>query len=157
MPSSNPFQNFAHSINLVLGDWSADGHSLTETVTIACNLDGDQLWQAYEQGVAKLGLNVSEDVAAEYEDSTITSVAWAKLAAAGMTLEGLYADNEYDLKAARDQLADDPTEEFRMSIGPDDFVRIWLFVAKLGDPTFEFVIEEDNKNSVNIGGYGLFQ
>jgi hypothetical protein len=143
---------FPNMVNLVLGDWSHDGHSMTETVTISCNLDKKALESAYKKGTKKLGVDVDEDVASDYEDSTISFENWQKFAAAGMTLEQLFDDNDYDVKESTEAV--DNEEAF--NIYHSAFVKLWLFTAKQGNPEFEYTIEEDNSPNINIGGYGLF-
>lgn len=143
---------YPHMVNLVLGDWSGDGHSMTETVTIRSNLDKKALEAAYKKGAKKLGVDVEDDVASDYEDATISVEQWQKFADAGMTLEQLFDGAEYETKEAQEAIDD---EEDNFGIWCDAFSRLWLFTAKQGNPEFEYTIEKDDSPNINIGGYGL--
>lgn len=94
-----------NTINLVMGDWSNDGHCKTDTITIVCNLDKKALALAYKAGAKKLRVDVSKKVAEEYQDATLSKADWQKFTAAGMTLKQLFA-HPYFRKAAEGDLKD---------------------------------------------------
>lgn len=150
-----------HLVDLVLGDWSNDGHGLTETITVRCNLTPQQLEDAYNAGVEQLGLDVEDDVARDYEDPFLYFDQWEKLAAKGMTLERLFA---HELKGEyASYLFDDATEFLKEPVDDEGFqideqayVELWLFTASLGDPSLKWEVTEDDSPHVRIGGYGLF-
>lgn len=142
-----------YTINLVMGDWSDDGHGKTDTVTIVCNLDKKALALAYKAGAKKLRVDVSKTVAEEYESATLSKADWKKFAAAGMTLQQLF-EHPYFRKEAESGLKDRNMEY--IGLDTDAFARLWLFTAKLGNPKFEFAFTRDDQVSINIGGYGLF-
>lgn len=140
-----------NTINLVLGDWSGDGHNQTETITIYSNYTKEKLQEIYAKGWHKVGFDLTAVVCDEYEDNNISREAFDKLVQAGLTLEDLEL-TEYDMKAARASLAD----ENGIELNPYSFARIYLFIAKLGDEDKEFEYEIAKNTSITIGGYGLF-
>jgi hypothetical protein len=146
-------KKFPHMVNLVLGDWSQDGHNLTHTVTITSNLDKKALMSAYKKGVKKLDLDVQNEVAEEYEDGSLSIEQWKKLEAAGMTLEQLFANEKWEFDEAKEALEN---KEDSFGVSYESFSRIWLFTVKQGNPEFEYEIEEGESPNINIGGYGLF-
>ena len=66
--SDKPFR-----ICLVVGDWSGDGHDKTTEVTIASNFNEKAIDRAYKRGTKALGFDFSEEVAADYEDTTLSA------------------------------------------------------------------------------------
>jgi hypothetical protein len=139
-------------INLVVGDWSNDGHSMTETITISSNLKKKDVEKAYKKGAKKLKLDVTEDVAADYQDGYIYDDQWKKLAVVGLTLENVFDDDRLSLDEVTDELEDGGRY---FSIHPGAFANIWLFVAQQGNPIFRFRVNNDDSPNINIGGYGL--
>lgn len=132
-------------INLVMGDWSGDGHSQTATVTILSNIDKKALEKAYKAGVKKTGVDFENEVAEEYEDNTISAEIVEKLAKHGFKIEDYSEDEEPD------EEDDDP----RYCLWTDGYSLAWLFVAQVGNPDFKFEVIEDDSPNINIGGYGL--
>lgn len=123
-------------INLLLGDWSGDGHSITETVTIECNRNVETLKMAYERGVELTGINLTKDICSDYEDNKVSSEIIETLKVFGMVdLPDTYDEDSY-------------------SFWTDTYANTWLFIAKVGDPELEFKIVKNQ--SINIGGYGLY-
>jgi hypothetical protein len=142
-----------HLINLVVGDWSNDGHSQSDTITISSNLEKADVEKAYKAGAKKLKLDVTKDVATDYEDGALSIKQWKKLAKAGLTLETLYDGSRYDIGIANNAIK---SEEENINLYPDVFVNIWIFVVQQGNPDFKFEVSEDDSPNINIGGYGLF-
>lgn len=120
-----------HQIELVIGDPGGDGHEKTRRYMINSTLDSTALWKAYKAGVKLLGFDFINTVATEYEERDISSDQVAKLIAAGYKI-----DPETD------------------NVWRDDFVDIFLFIARLGN--HEFQSEKAKSESMDIGGYGLF-
>jgi len=124
-------------INLVIGDWSDDGHGKTHTVTVKSNLLKENIDRAYLEGVKKIGVDISE-YCEDYEDTLVPMEALKKLETAGFdlyTLDGYGEDEEF-------------------GIWYEDFAKIWMFIAKTGNP--DLILVPADPNSINIGGYGLF-
>lgn len=94
---------------LVLGDWSDDGHGISEVFLFECNYDVHKIRQAYKDSCRKLGVtfNYNEDytglglgygserqVWTEYEEDGITITAFEILNNAGCFTEIDYYEDE---------------------------------------------------------------
>lgn len=127
------------NINLIVGDWSHDGHGTTETVIVYANVDSRSLKNAFTKGSNDLlGFDFSEKCCDEYENDSIPPEVAQKLIDAGYET----AFEEYK------------TGE-KMNFDVDEFAHVWMFLAKIGNPEIEYVFIK-NEN-INIGGYGLFE
>lgn len=132
-----------NKIRLVVGDWSKDGHEKSSDVYISCNLTAKEIEKAYKKGAKAIGLDVRETVASEYQDPYLLKEHYEKLKKAGYKEElEPYDDTEKT-----------PTKFY---INDDCFAEMFMFVAKVGNPALEYELAE-NSESVNVGGYGLFQ
>lgn len=134
-----------HIVDLVVGDWSHDGHEKTNVVAVKINVTPNELRSAYENGTKEVGFDLTRDVAADYKDNVLSNERMKVLVANGydeFTVERVEYDND----------SSDYTGDYRLRV--DSFVDVWLFIAKLGDPSLTYEIV--NNDSVNIGGYGLF-
>ena len=141
MSKRTPNPDLPHMINLVMGDWSGDGHSKTETVTILSNIDKRALEKAYKAGAKKTGVDFENEVAEEYEDNTISAEVVEKLAKHGFKIED-YSEDE------------DPSDG-TYGLWTDGYSLAWLFVAQVGNPNFKYEVITDDSPNINIGGYGL--
>jgi hypothetical protein len=121
-------------LELVVGDWSHDGHNQTETYSIECNLGKKALESAYAKG-AKIAFDLKEHCC-DYEDSQLPTELWNKLIALGF-------DNEPETGL-----------EEAVYIEPDVYLDIYMFIAKLGNPKLDWSMATDSR--ICIGGYGLF-
>lgn len=130
-------------IYLTLGDWSNDGHGRTERFAIESNLPRSLFVEAYEAGASKLGVNVMRDVACDYEDGYISEEDLQKFRDAGFLFkfESDFPEENKDPEDGLDQ---------------EQFVELFLFTVKQGDPSFVYKDVDLNAGNVNIGGYGLF-
>jgi hypothetical protein len=126
----------SHIVELVVGDWSNSSHGKTRNFLISSNLPGTKVCKAYWDGVAILGFN-PEDFVAAYGNKTLSRAFAIKLIKLGIE------DSEWSWDA-----------NGNVDIYPGLFADIWLFVAKLGNPEFEF--EKVEAYTVGIGGCGLF-
>lgn len=126
-----------HEIQLVMGDWSDDGHGKTETVRIRSNLPALELQAAYLKGVEITGVHLTSSIASEYEDSIFPQEAIDSLAKFGVNPESYLEEYEDD-----------------WIVTAETFHWIWLFIARIGNPELEW--EEFRADTLNIGGYGLF-
>lgn len=142
---------FEHVTTLVVGDWSGDGHDKKDATVIRANLDSKQIMKAYKKASEKLGFNFIDDVAADYEDRILSRDRLKTLLDNGLDLEVLGGD--YEIKEAKECLEDEDSEG--VSLWIDSYRDIFLFIVKLGNDSFEW--EESHGDSLNIGGYGLFE
>ena len=129
-------------ITLTMGDWSHDGHNMTTTVTIRSNLDRSSLEAAYEAGVEKTDVDLTEDIARDYEDGRFPDEDVEALMKFGFKPEEFL--EKYD------------EDDDDWTISPDGFWLVWLFIAKVGDPSLEFEEAARDTSNINIGGYGMF-
>jgi hypothetical protein len=127
-------------IDLTAGDWSSDGHGMTTTCLVACNVGLDELKIAHDIGAGVIGINLSE-LCSDSEDDHIPTGLIATLEEHGIHLE--YEDDYPESK------------DYKLLESPDEFARLYLEIAKLGDPSIHY--EVLNLPTVNIGGYGLFR
>lgn len=134
-----------HIVDLIVGDWSHDGHEKTETVSIKINITPGELREAYERGRDQVGFDLTSDVANDYEDRKLSNVRMKALVAKGYDERSVERD-EYNNES------DDYAGDYVLS--HDSFVDVWLFIAKLGNPDLTY--ETLNSASINVGGYGLF-
>lgn len=128
-----------HSITLVVGDWSGDGHEKTEKISVVCSHSSKELEEAYNKGTEKLGFNFTQTVAVEYEDNKLYAKEIKLLRANGIDME--FEDGE--------------DENGNVCLMVDDFWNLYLAICKLGNPKIEYK-EGKQKQKINIGGYGLF-
>lgn len=124
-------------IELVVGDPSHDGHGLTRSIIIDSNLSEKDLNRAYILGSNKLSFDLIEDVASNYRDNIISRDFFLKMISLGYEKLHLDSQNDFDY------------------LDSDLFFDMFLFIVKLGDPSFVYnIVEIPN---INIGGYGLFK
>ena len=134
-------------IELIIGDASGDGHDKRTTVAIKSNLTKEQIVNALSVGEKALGFKL-RDVCSEYEDSTIPEDVWEKLKAAGF-LEAMDWDDWED-KESYSYL------NLNYTCGTDSFADLFLFIVKCGNDKFQYELDAPGRNSIYIGGYGLF-
>lgn len=149
--------NTMEQVKLILGDWSNDGHGMTDVTNILVNCSGDTLEEAYEIGVQIVGFDI-KDTCHKYEDSSINAHELTLLDIHGFDLnniEGCYKDED-------DEEYDEDSRLEDVYLYKDEFVAIWLFIAGLGFKALtgeELIVNKtvDQVVSIKIGGYGLFQ
>lgn len=166
-------------IKTVIGDWSQDGHNMTETKTFLSNLTALEIQEAYIAGCKKIGGNIADYVSA-YEAQTVPLKLVQKIEAAwhernpGKTFDDFldatcFDDNcetvGYDGKpltgeyspASRSNtfVPEEAYTEF-VQVYPDSYFLLYLEVVRIGNPTFIMKNSSDKAKTINIGGYGLF-
>lgn len=134
--------------NLIVGDWSHDGHGMTKTITVEHNLDSvTALQNAFQIGTDKLGINL-ENECKNFEDSEVSNIFVQSLQNLGLLPENL---------EEQDMLWNDSDTAGTFFVeGPEAYAKLWLIVAKLGNSKLEATIVKDETASIKIGGYGLF-
>ena len=128
-----------NTINLVVGDWSNDGHGQTEVITIESNLTLSEIVEAYEKGKTISGIDL-EYVCAEYQQNTFGRQVYDKLVELGMLANSIESEVEND--------------DIEVNISPFDFAYIYMFIVSLGNPDLKYEIIKPD--AIRIGGYGLF-
>jgi hypothetical protein len=133
-------------ISLVVGDWSHDGHSQTDTVVISCNLTRPELEKAYKKGVKVTGIDLHEHCE-EYEDPYISVEIYKRLSEVDPDLIGA--------GELRDPNSE-PDEDDSFWINSEEYATLWMLIAQAGNPALKWSVTPDNSARINIGGYGLF-
>lgn len=128
-----------HTIELVMGDYSRDGHEKTESIMVISNITLQELKEAYQIGTEKIGFDFIKTVAADYGDGSLSKEKFDKLRDAGLTEDDWFEEGE---------------DKFPLMYYKDAFAEIFLFICKLGNELFEY--EYPKTDSMHIGGYGLF-
>ena len=130
-----------HHINLIVGDWSGDGHCKTSHYTVSSNKTKDEVLKAYKNGVKIIGVDLAKNVCRQYQESSISNSDLNLLITHGLS----------DFEPIDDDRFND---EDSIELEPDWFVDIWLFITRKGDA--DLVLELVDNDSIHVGGYGLF-
>jgi hypothetical protein len=115
---------------------------MTEDFYIESNLNEKEIQKAFKAGNKKIKFNFEEEVCAEYEDRTISIESFEKLTKLGYVLP-------------ESEFGDEPDDEW-VYLEIEQYVHMWLFVAKLGNKKFEYSLVKSDTPVIEIGGYGLF-
>jgi hypothetical protein len=143
-------------INLVLGDWSHDGHGLSETYTIQSNLTHKEIEKALAKGEKLAGVSL-DDIAAEYECPYLYYEDWENLSAHGFTVKMLCDNQTYDEDWITGEVNNDIRNKEVIGIHEEGFLNIFFFLVKMGNPEFEYKLLKDETPELKLGGYGLYQ
>lgn len=129
---------------LSVGDRWNDGHGQYQHIKVDHNLkDNAQLEAAYNRGTSMIGFNFSKEACSGYEEGSLTKLQYDTLKKFIDLSPYIYLDDE--------------EEEAYLDNGAVDFADTWLKIAKLGSPLLVWEFLDLDKNSLDIGGYGLFQ
>lgn len=128
-----------------MGDWSHDGHSQTEVVTIKSTLTVYELKDAYKKGASIVGVDLQKDVARNFEDSHLEKSYYEKFKEAGL----LTWKTDTDLSWLDD--GDDEVDVDYLEY--NSYLHLYLFTVFVGNNKFDYDVI---RNIVDIGGYGLF-
>ena len=128
-------------ITLIVGDKSHDGHGMTESIDVESNLSRAELLEAYSLGCEIVGFDLKKEVAREHQDCSLPEHMALRLREKGYTWEG---DDDLDGLKLSD-----------ISLYPEWFVDIWMFIASLGNSKLSWSMSTANP-IIGIGGYGLF-
>jgi hypothetical protein len=125
------------TVNLTIGDAFANGHKMAEDVQIRVNVSAEEIQAAYEAGSNKIGVDIINTVAVGFKDNLLPRE----------IEEGLrkHVGRLY-LRADR--------VHGRIEITSKVWVRIFMYVVKLGNPDIRFKTLE--YPTLVIGGYGIF-
>lgn len=138
-------------ITLQLGDWSHDGHNVTEVYSIESNLSPEDLQKAYRRGVARIGIDI-EDLCDTYQEGFIEEDDYRTLRANGLKDSDLVVPEEdYNNTSAPISLS---VVDGCLAMDTKMFARLYLWCCRLGDEGFQWTFTEEP--IFRIGGYGLF-
>lgn len=137
-------EELTYKVDIVVGDWSGDGHSRETTISFKTNKSADEL--------KKLGNTIFDSIGVDfyslceaYEDNVIRGEDYTRLRDIGI-FENLTCEDF--------SLHKDEDEEY-IHVGEYSFSTIYMRILQHLDPTFKFERTEKN-DSIQIGGYGLF-
>lgn len=136
---------------LTVGDASGDGHGkeMNFTITTPLGVHAQELIEAYARGTEKIGWDFAETICAEYENSSIPAAKLTQLRKLGYT-GPCFEETYYESLTPEKQKLFKPAREW--DLAADEFVAIWLFIAKLGGVEAHI----DKPETLYIGGYGCF-
>lgn len=146
-------------INLIVGDWSWDGHGKTETITIKSNLTSNEVEKAFEAGASILGYNIKQDCCRNFEDNFIPIKLWNAFLDISKKYN-LFPAWELGEHITPETVEDteygghEETEE--IGIDSDLFCSIYLVTCKIGNENFVWETVDNAEDQITIGGYGLF-
>jgi len=126
-------------VEVVTGDNKGASHGLTQDFLIRSTLTSDEIKAAYQAGEKELGVEFSSKVAIEKNELPVS--VYTKLVKAGIEMKDIELDDSV---------------EGELHLDPSSFRKIWLAIAKLGSPKFEYE-EVYKQGSVHTGGNGCFQ
>jgi hypothetical protein len=134
-----------YKIEMVVGDWSNDGHGMTDKYHIEANASHLELAKAYEVGTKIIGFNFTDEVCSDYEDNVIKSEHREILVQHGF----------------KGELADYLEEHSGYFDENKDFVEVYMFIVELGfkslyGTALEWSFINANIPQLKVGGYGLF-
>lgn len=125
-------------IQLIVGDWSDDGHGKTDSVFVRSNLSVEETKAAFEKGDKNFKFS---SYCSEYEDSNLPKDLVEKLKPFLTKKELSEIYQEYD-------------QNDSLSVSSDEFVYFWIAVARSGNPDLK--IKVTKVNSITVDGYDLF-
>ncbi len=124
-------EKLPHTIRLVRGDPSGDGHGRTSTHSFRSSLTPDEVRQAYRKGVGIVGFDLIQEeintngnrfkLKPEYREA--------------MKTHGYVSDVDVDW------------------IDSETYIDIYLWIAKLGNPNLEVQWFTEPRYDIDIGGY----
>lgn len=134
-------QEIPNGVELIVGDWSMDGHEKVDRFLICSSLDKASLNEAFATASKKIGFNFSYEVADDYEDNLFPKEYIDLLRERGI---------EFTLSDE-----DSANDDGSVALQPKDFVNVWLAIAAFGNPSLKYNLIQPS-TQIGIGGYGLY-
>lgn len=140
-----------HKLKFKLGDYSHDGHNMTETYRYKSNYSGLDVRTAYEKAVKKSKFDLCNGVAREYDDSRISKkqleilrlkFGYDYVKEWGLTLEDIEQDEELD-------------EDYLYIQEVVHLVDMFLFMARSELPDLKWELISDDGFDTVVGSGGL--
>ena len=130
-----------YTVNLIVGDWSDDGHGKVTMHSFITNLTPDQVRYCHSVGATPAQHVVLDTIASDYEDTVLTPPQLEVLKQLGFPVEKL-AFNE---------------EKEEPNITEDEYIELYWHVVSRGNPYLSPVrYTRVETNDITIGGYGFF-
>ncbi len=129
-------------IELVVGDWSKDGHNQSDKFLYETNLSKEEIEKAFSDGCNTIGIKFN--ICEEYEDDKVSQDFISKIVLAGLD-PSKYLYESWDSK------------KLERIENPESFSLLWLDIAKVGNSSLEYkLIKPESGYGIKIGGYGLY-
>jgi hypothetical protein len=138
------------TLNLVVGDWSRDGHNQTDSILVSTALtaqDVQDAWRTLERDLkAKYNFTLYDNVCSEYEESQLNEMQVIAFLNMGI-----------DLDSIAENYSENPSDPPDYHLGSDSYAELVIELLNKTNPALELksVPHQYNKE-INIGGYGLF-
>jgi hypothetical protein len=141
------------TFNIVVGDWSHDGHGHTRTHLVNTALtyqDVEQAWDAVNDKLdEKYGFSFHE-VCQDYENNLLTKDQSDAFIDMGINLADI-------CDSADDYLYDDDDSDAEFALDSDSFVKLVITLLNQHNPQLMLHrTTNSNRKELHIGGYGLF-
>lgn len=127
-----------HTITLTTGDWSSDGHGITSSHVFATNFTASKIESLHNAACGLHGLEFDTQCE-DYEDSSLT--------------EEFIEQALISFTGQSDALKLIQQAQKHEYISASDFADLYLFIARLVEPTLRW--ESSESDEITIGGYGL--
>ena len=141
-----------HRFKLPIGDWSDDGHGKCDYFVVESNKSVAEVREVHHRIKETTGIDIHE-ICSEYEESSIDSDMYVRLAALG------YNTHNVDLDEVED-------EEDSLTMSSEDMVKLWVWLLMKVDATLELTVSTDipmlpfygyrNGQHIDFVGYGCF-
>ena len=145
-------------LNLVIGDWSDDGHGKTDAILVETNVSTAELIEAHKKGLLKVP--AFKNCCVNYEEGHISLELAHQLLEAGLNPEDFLTDPCYRWDEAAQDLVecpwDHPDNEELLFTYSEGFAKLYMEICRLGDPLITYSFLDDEFDQIKIGGYGLF-
>lgn len=127
-----------YQIELIIGDFGGDGHDKRKSIIIYSNLSSKDMQNAYNIGAEKIGVDLINEIAVEYEDTNFSD-------------EKLKKYLKFEII---EKMKWDWNDKCDFYLDIESYIDVYLFTILIGNPNFEYKIQQLDK--IDIGGYGLF-
>lgn len=145
---------------ITIGDWSNDGHGMTDTTFIELPTvkNEDELNDFYKVGTKIVGFNLVEEICSNYEENEMDEDKYKKLVKLGFVPYKFMKSNrkwEEDANYSEKNLC--------YHLNTESYLDIYMFIVSLGyryilgsSDSFSYLKISNELPVVTIGGYGLF-
>jgi len=146
-----------YRLTLQAGDWSCDGHGLSEVFVIDSNLTQGELVDAYKDGVKHFGIDLTEEVCEDYEDARIPEDLVKKLYDSGFDINKFHSLKDGTFSYDEDgELVDDSDNCEEPRLCGETFKDVWLHFCRIGNPQFQYKEINTRDVVIQLGAYGCF-
>lgn len=146
-------------LKVTLGDWSNDGHGMTEVfiVDLPTVINQSELEEMYNLGAGVIGFDLIKQVCRNYEDNRIDLGWYDRLTTLG------YEPYDFKKEAGKWDSYPEFDEGEYAYLTTELYLDIYMFFVSVGyekmigtNDSFGYRVVSDDMPQVTIGGYGLF-